>query len=391
MKLGFIFDTVMLKDENNNYYALNLNYNLWKDRYLPIFDNMIVSTRSKQLSKEEINLKKGFVLSNGENVEIKPITEYNKITDIFTKRKKIRKQLTETINQCDKVIIRLPSILGNTACDICRKTGKDYAIELVACAWDGYNHHGHWAGRIVAPYMYLKTRKQCKLAKRVVYVTRDFLQKRYPTQGITTNASNVMIHESTINVLEKRLEKIQKKEQGYVLGLVGPLNLKSKGHVVALKAVKELVKKYPDIKIEFVGAGEKEKLQNIAKKLKIDEQVIFKGTLPSGTPMLEWMDTIDVILLPSFQEGLPRVLIEAMSRGCPAVGAHTGGIPELIRNEVIHKPGDYKKLYQDIVKILNDKQLATQLAKENFNNSKEYSKEYLDAKRSKFWKEFADE
>ena len=54
MKVAFIFDTVLLKDENNDYYAINLNYRLWKDRYLKVFDSMVVSTRVKELSHKEI-------------------------------------------------------------------------------------------------------------------------------------------------------------------------------------------------------------------------------------------------------------------------------------------------------------------------------------------------
>lgn len=389
--LGFIFDTVMLKDENEDYYTINLNYNLWKDRYLPIFGKMIVSTRMKNSNLKEIKTKKGYVISNGENVTIKPITSYNKITDVFFKKKEINKQLKETIEQCDKVIIRLPSPLGNMACDICRQMNKDYAIEMVACPWDGYNHHGHWAGRIVAPYMYFMTKKQCKLAKRIVYVTKEFLQRRYPTNGITTNASNVMINEAPLEVLDKRLAKIEKVEDNYILGLVGPLNLESKGHKVALKALANIIKKYPNIKIEFLGAGEKDNLQKIAKNLNIEKNVVFKGTLPSGQPVLEWMDSLDILLIPSFQEGLPRVLIEAMSRACPAAGARTGGIPELIRKDVIHNPGNSRKLEKDIIHIIEDKEFAKQLAKENFENSKQYAKEYLDERRNTFWKEFANE
>jgi glycosyltransferase involved in cell wall biosynthesis len=102
------------------------------------------------------------------------------------------------------------------------------------------------------------------------------------------------------------------------------------------------------------------------------------------------MDTIDILVIPSYQEGLPRVLIEAMSRACPAVGAKTGGIPELINSEVIHKPGDYKKLANDIKKIIENRDFSIKLAKENFKNSKQYAKENLDSRRMRFWMDFRD-
>ena len=123
-KLAFIFDTVMLKDENEDYYAINLNYRLWEDRYLKSFDYIIVSTRVKNVQHMEIMEKKGYTISNGKNVEIRPISAYRKLTDIFFKKESIKKQLEEIIEQVDCVIVRLPSPLGNLACDVCREHGK---------------------------------------------------------------------------------------------------------------------------------------------------------------------------------------------------------------------------------------------------------------------------
>ncbi len=388
VKLTFIFDTVMLKNEQGNYYAINLNYKLWKDRYLPVFKDMIVSTRCREESDLTIKSKHAYTIVNGEHVKVLPITEYHKFTDVFFRKKRVETQLEKVIEQADCVIIRLPSPLGNLACNICKRQKKKYAIEMVACPWDGYRNHGHWAGKIVAPYMWWQTKKQCQDAARVLYVTKYFLQKRYPTKGITVNASNVMIHKSDEIVLENRIKKIENNKLQYILGLVGPLELKSKGHEIALKALAILKKEYPDIKIEFVGAGEGEKLRKIAKKLKIEKNVQIKGTIPAGEEMLHWMDTLDMLLIPSFQEGLPRVLIEAMSRGCPAAGAKTGGIPELLREEMLHKPGDYKKLASDIKAVLSDKELAKELARENFSEAEQYAKETLDSRRKKFWIDF---
>lgn len=390
-KLAFIFDTVMLKDENDDYYAINLNYRLWEDRYLKSFDYIIVSTRVKNVQHMEIMRKKGYTLSNGKNVEVRPISAYREITDIFFKKEAVKKQLEGVIEQVDCVIVRLPSPLGNLACDICREHGKKYALEMVACAWDGYRNHGHWAGRLVAPYMYLETKKQCKRADRVLYVTKDFLQHRYPTKGITTNASNVMLCQPDETILTRRIEKIKKnKGKICVLGLVGPLELKAKGHKVALEALGILVKRFPDMRMEFLGAGSGYHLEKLIRKKKLTGNVCFKGTLPSGNSVLEWMDTLDILVIPSFQEGLPRALIEAMSRGCPAVGARTGGIPELIDQSLLHRPGDYKKLADDIEKLVENEDFCVRTARDNFKNAKQYSKENLDSRRTRFWNDFAE-
>jgi len=104
--------------------------------------------------------------------------------------------------------------------------------------------------------------------------------------------------------------------------------------------------------------------------------------------VLRWLDDIDIFLMPSLQEGLPRALVEAMSRGCPAIGARTGGIPELLSEECIHKAKDYKMLSKIIIKLIKSKDLMKRLAIENFERSKEYSKNILDNRRRKFWTQF---
>ena len=102
------------------------------------------------------------------------------------------------------------------------------------------------------------------------------------------------------------------------------------------------------------------------------------------------MDNIDILLIPSLQEGLPRALIEAMSRGIPCLGAITGGIPQLLNNKYLHKKNDYNKLCQDIINLVNNKNEMIKCAKDNYTNAQRYIKPILDKNRSDFWKQFSD-
>src|SRR5699024_9667719 len=95
---------------------------------------------------------------------------------------------------------------------------------------------------------------------------------------------------------------------------------------------------------EILGDGDQSSWKLLAKELGIEDNVKFKGVLPGGKPVLSWLESIDVYIQPSFQEGLPRAVIEAMSQGCPVVGSNAGGIPELIQDEYIHDMGDYEEL-----------------------------------------------
>lgn len=70
----------------------------------------------------------------------------------------------------------------------------------------------------------------------------------------------------------------------------------------------------------------------------VADRVVFKGQM-KHQQVLEWIDSLDIYIQPSMQEGLPRALIEAMSRACPAIGSSTGGIPELLPSDAILKEG----------------------------------------------------
>ncbi len=78
---------------------------------------------------------------------------------------------------------------------------------------------------------------------------------------------------------------------------------------------------------------------------------------------------------PSKQEGLPRALIEAMNKACPALGARTAGIPELLSEECIFKPGSVSQIVE-IIKLI-DQQWLIREAGMNFEASKDYLKPIL--------------
>ena len=127
----------------------------------------------------------------------------------------------------------------------------------------------------------------------------------------------------------------------------------------------------------------------MAHKHGVEDIVCFEGTLPAGKAVLSWLDEIDIYLQPSLKEGLPRALIEAMSRGCAALGSHCAGIPELLRVEDLIMPGDVVGLAQLMRERLNDAKWRTASSRSNWARSGDYAKSVLDERRNTFWKEFA--
>ena len=92
--------------------------------------------------------------------------------------------------------------------------------------------------------------------------------------------------------------------------------------------------------------------------------------------------------MPSLLEGLPRSMVEAMSRGCPIVGSRVGGIPELIEEKCLTRLKDEKDLAAKIETFIINKDFTLYQAERNFNVARQYVKEKTDKVRDSFWCEF---
>src|SRR5690606_8713778 len=98
-------------------------------------------------------------------------------------------------------------------------------------------------GKILAPIFYLWMRKTVKNADYVLYVTKYFLQKRYPTKTANVeNASNVMISVPDENIVKSKIESITNSYEKKVLtlGIMGSFGVRYKGHEEILKAVAKI-------------------------------------------------------------------------------------------------------------------------------------------------------
>lgn len=322
-------------------------------------------------------------------------TYENKFSEITNKNVEIinykllkKKDLINLINNSKIVILRIPSFIGSKMDKLIPKN-KKCIVEVVACAWDALWNHS-LLGKVIAPLMYYKEKQTIKKAKYVIYVSNKFLQKRYPTNGYNIGCSDVSLSTFDDKILNKRLEKIKKmNDKKIVFGTLAAIDVKYKGQAYVIKAINKLKKEgIENIEYQLVGGGSKNKLEKLAKKLNVEDKIVFVGTLPHDK-VFDWLDMIDIYIQPSNQEGLPRALVEAMSRACPCIGSSTGGIPELLDEEVIFKRKKVKKLIDKINLMLNDKELLKTMAKYNFEKSKNYSKDKLDKIRNDFYMKFA--
>lgn len=382
MKAAFFFDTVLLKDNNENFYGMTLTYDFFKKRYLEMFDEMVVTTRVKKLEIEKGNIS-GYRQTNGVGVKVKPVYNYKSIADAIIHRREITKEIDHVVKYADKLIIRMPSVIGMFACESAKKYDKPYLIEMVACPWDGYINHVNFSGKLIAPFMTILTKKYVKNAPNVLYVTNEFLQKRYPTKGKQIACSDVVLNDFDEDMVNKRIDFIKKsKDDSITLCTVANVGLKYKGHEYVIKALSRLKRQKKEYKYILVGNGDNSRLKDLTKKYGVEDEVVFLGS-KTHEDVFKILDSIDIYIQPSLQEGLPRALIEAMSRGCPAIGSNAGGIPELLDNRFIFKKRDVN----GIISILNniDDTDLMQQSNINFNTAKKYRKEILESNRKLFY------
>lgn len=386
MRVLFCHDGPLRKDENNQYYGTAHNDSTFS-RYYSIADELAVAIRVQEISSGEASNKLSKITVSPFEVICCP--NISSIKGQLKNKKITIEIIANEIQKSDYIVVRLPSFVGNIAVDLAKKFDKPYLVEVVACPWDGFWNHS-LTGKFIAPFMYYATKKRVREASYSVYVTNEFLQNRYTTNGKHTNCSNVALTEFDDEILNRRLIKIESMQDTdkIVIGTTAAVNVKYKGQQYIIQALGKLKKQgITNYEYQLVGGGNQAYLKSIAEKYDVTEQVKFLGAMPH-IEVFKWLETIDIYTQPSRQEGLPRALIEAMSRAVPAFGARTAGIPELLEPEFIfsNSKNNIDGVYR-ILKYIN-KEVMFKQAKRNYEESKKYDKEIIEKRRKVFFMEF---
>lgn len=367
MKLLFVHDFPAEKC-GNNYYSIGFSYKIW-ERYLNIFETMIINSRVKEVNQFKENNQ-----SNGTRVIFEPITEYKTPKSLIRNHKNIIKKLTYSIKKSDGILIRLPSVLGFMAANICMKLNKPYIVEVVGAAFDAYWYHGSIFGKFLSFPMELSQKKAVKNASAAIYVTKNYLSNKYPCKGKEFKGiSNIQ----SISNYNKNLDL----NSSIKIGLIGSTFVDYKGHDVAIKAVNKLVEKGFNVTLEFVGDGPNKKFEKMAKKYKIENSVVFKGKIYDRTLLDDWFRNLDVYIQPSLTEGHCRAIVEAIGNGVPTLASTAGGNADSVDSKYLFKAKDERKLSNLIEKVIESKEIRQTNVRENFNNISGYNPEELQGER----------
>lgn len=137
-----------------------------------------------------------------------------------------------------------------------------------------------------------------------------------------------------------------------IIGTIGRLS-SEKGQIVFLNAANIILSKYPDSIFVIIGEGpDMNHLKKHAIRLGIGKKVIFTG---HRRDMIDIYHDLDIVIIPSFTEGLPNVGLEALAMKKSIVATNVGGIPEFIENEktgILVKPGHPEEIAEAVSWLL---------------------------------------
>lgn len=383
-KVLFAHDGPLFTD-GNDFFGIHLTDNL-KNRYLQLGDEVTFIIRTKNLDTEDIN---SYSKISKNNFNVISVPNHKTLLKYFTVRPQVKKIVEKAVKDHDVVVARLPSGVGNIAVHFAVKHNKPLLCELVACTWDALWNY-NWKGKLAAPYFFFRQKRRVKKLPYVIYVSKEFLQRRYPTQGLNIHCSNVELSNNSPDILQKRLAHIQYKDikSPLILSTIAALNVPYKGQADVIKALALLKKKGSLFRYKLVGSGSPARLVKLINKLDMQKEIDIIGPI-RHEDVFSFIDQTDVYIQPSKQEGLPRAVIEAMSRACPVIGSNAGGIPELISSEYIFTKGSSKQIAELLSEI--DKKSLKKMAQENFESAKNYIPEVLHKRRNDFYELFLKE
>lgn len=361
---------------------------LWQ-RYLAQFDHVTVVARHGPLpaGKTIAVLEK----SSTPGVDFELLPNLSSLRGVLRERPAAKAKMRDLVIEHDAVIARLPSEIGLMAIAAAQDVGKPWAVEIVGCPWDGMRHYGSLTGRLYAPLAMKRMQRAVAASEHAIYVTQHFLQNRYPSQARNiAGVSDVILETVDDSVLEQRLARIDTVGANPLrLGLIGTLRGRFKGIQTLFDALAAQKDTLPAWELHILGGGSPDPWQQVARDAGLAEHVFFDGTLPAGEAVFSWLDNIDIYLQPSLKEGLPRALVEAMSRACPAVASTVAGIPELLPPEDLMTPGNAKELADLLVRRASDQDWMRDRARRNWQEARSFRSDILAERRDGFWQQFA--
>ena len=276
-----------------------------------------------------------------------------------------RKALVKELNRNTDAIVHIQSAKGWTlyrdlhlARSIKRRTGNPVIMTVHFADIDQILYSGriarHWELSAMNRFL-----------DRVIFLG-DKVRQEFVDRGIDKSKTRVLttFHNYSLSELPC------KTYSPFKLLFVGSLN-KRKGIIDLLQALSELDD--PEITLDICGGKVDDSIRKEFDLLcdELGDRIRFNGYV-AGDRKRELFEESNVIVLPSYGEGMPIVLMEAMATGCGIIATNVGCIPEIVtsQNGILIAPGNVKELCGAIRLLKENRQRLKQIEKSNFEFGK---------------------
>lgn len=384
--------------------ATVFGYSFWM-RYLDVFDGVKVVARVLDLGNERATPARvpepaagseganaqasrgNWVRAVGPGVSFAAVPYYQGPLEYLLKWPRMRRTVREAVPTTGAVILRVQSQIGSTMEPVLRSSGHPFGVEVTGDPWDELA-----PGSVKHPLRFVfrtlftrQVKRQCRSACAVAYVTREALQRRYPASldAFTTHYSSV---ELPGQWFVQKFRPARKQGPIRILS-VGTMEQLYKGQDVLIDAFADCIKQGLNAILVFAGDGKYRRFLEERASLKgVSSQVQFRGWLTGGDAVRMELDSADLFVSPSRQEGVPRAMIEAMARGLPCIGSSVGGTPELLPQEFLVPPNDRPRLAAEIMRVAANPNLMEAMSAQNLSRAKEYGDLVLRKRRVAFYR-----
>ena len=226
--------------------------------------------------------------------------------------------------------------------------------------WIGFAHG--YTNENIKVRLYNKLDSLALRAPDIVVTVSNSLKNFLANSGISERKIRIIYNAIDKDELKPDLSAGEVRNQYSIrngdklVGVIGRLS-PEKGQAVFLHAFRKVAEKVPFAKAIIIGDGQdRERLMNFCSDNGLRDRVIFAGYQNN---IANFYQILDLLVLPSFNEGLPNVVLEAMAFRIPVIATSVGGVPEVITdglNGLLVPPGNSDIMAEKIIELQgNDK------------------------------------
>lgn len=206
---------------------------------------------------------------------------------------------------------------------------------------------------------------------------------------ILPNGINTNLFIPVPSILKKQELKKKWKIERKSLVYMGRLSYEKSVDLI-IKAMAEMVKQVPTLKLLILGDGpERKKLEKLVSELNLKKNIIFLGFV-YDKKLVEALQVNDIFLTASKTENMPLSVMEAMAVGLPVIAVDALGVPELVKNNVngyLVQPDNCSQIVKKTLELLRDDEKIKTFGKASRKKAVDYSLENMAKSFEKIYKE----